>query len=66
MGLTHQAKIVSKCPRTPFQRAIQTVFQEDGGTKGRSGRESDCEQGDDGGVEETGRGDIGEQLQRER
>lgn len=41
-----------------FSRAIQTVFQEDGGTKGRSGRESDCEQGDGGGVEKTGRGEL--------
>ena len=59
MGFTHQVKIVSKMSKDTFSaEQYKTVFQEDSGTRGRPGRESDCEQDDNDGVEETGRGEL--------
>lgn len=55
MGFTHQVKTVSKMSKNTFSaEQHKGVFQEDGGMKGRSGRESDCEQDDDR-VERIGR-----------
>lgn len=59
MGLTHQAKTVSKMPKDTFSaEQYKLYFRRTVVRKGRSGRESDCEQGDGGGVEKTGRGEL--------